>query len=164
MSFLRNAKSFKSNYLLVGSLVLLLMGAFPLAAAAGSIDGSSYSGDDAYDRAAGGFPDLYTSVASSFSGDDAYVLAAGGIPERAAFIFAAGFGGDDAYDPAAGGLPAVSLFVIDESDSALVACTSSSHLIAGGFSGDDDYDPAAGGNPDGDLILLACLPSGSVMQ
>ena len=57
MSFLRNAKSFKSNYLLVGSLVLLLMGAFPLAAAAGSIDGSSYSGDDAYDPAAGGFPE-----------------------------------------------------------------------------------------------------------
>jgi hypothetical protein len=157
MSFLRNVKSFKSNYLLVGSLILLLMGAFPLAAAAGSIDGSSYSGDDAYDPAAGGFPELYSGVAFSLSGDDAYDLAAGGIPERAAFIFAAGFGGDDAYDPAAGGLEAVSLFSVAEALGEFAFCDSVELADIGRFSGDDAYDLAAGGNPDGDLGALACL-------
>jgi hypothetical protein len=112
MSILRNAKLLDSRYLLAGPLVLLLLVAFPLAAAAGSVDGSSYSGDDAYDPAAGGFPELYASVAASFSGDDAYDLAAGAIPERGALIFAAGFSGDDAYDAAAGGLEAVSLFSV----------------------------------------------------
>ena len=158
MSVLRNAKLSNSRYILVGSLVLLLLAVFPLAAAAGSADGSSYSGDDAYDRAAGGFPELYASVAFSFSGDDAYDLAAGGIPERAALIFAAGFGGDDAYDPAAGGLAAVSLFSL----SALAFCESSVFAVDGGFSGDDAYDLAAGGNPDGDEIALACLPSATI--
>ena len=160
MSVLRNSKLSNSRYVLVGSLVLLLLAAFPLAAAAGSADGSSYSGDDAYDRAAGGFPDLYASVASSLSGDDAYDLAAGGIPERAALIFAAGFGGDDAYDPAAGGLAAVSLFSLSE----LAFCEASEFAVAGGFSGDDAYDLAAGGNPDGDEIALACLPSATFGQ
>lgn len=157
MSVLRNVKSFKSNYLLVGSLVLLLMGAFPLAAAAGAIDGSSYSGDDAYDPAAGGFPELYSGAAFSFSGDDAYDLAAGGFPERGALIFAAGFGGDDAYDPAAGGLEAVSLFSVAEALAGPVFCDPSELADLGRFSGDDAYDLAAGGNPDGDLLALACL-------
>ena len=165
MSVLRNSKLSNSRSILVGSLVLLLLAAFPLAAAAGSADGLSYSGDDAYDRAAGGFPDLYTGVAFSFSGDDAYDpavggLAAGGIPERAAFIFAAGFSGDDAYDPAAGGLAAVSLFSLSE----LAFCEPSVFSVEGGFSGDDAYDLAAGGNPDGDEIALACLPSGTFGQ
>jgi len=158
MSVLRNSKLSNSRSILVASLVLLLSAAFPLAAAAGSADGSSYSGDDAYDRAAGGFPELYGSVAASLSGDDAYDLAAGGIPERAAFIFAAGFGGDDAYDPAAGGLAAVSLFSLSE----LAVCESSTFAVDGGFSGDDAYDLAAGGNPDGDEIALACLPSATI--
>ena len=160
MSVLRDSKLSNSRFILVGSLVLMLLAAFPLAAVAGSVDGSSYSGDDAYDRAAGGFPELYASVASSFSGDDAYDLAAGGIPERAAFIFAAGFGGDDAYDPAAGGLAAVSLFSLSD----LVFCEASEFAAGGGFSGDDAYDLAAGGNPDGDGIAVACLPSAILGQ
>lgn len=165
MSALRNSKLSNSRYVLVGSLVLLLLAVFPLAAAAGSADGSSYSGDDAYDRAAGGFPELYASVAASLSGDDAYDpatggLAAGGIPGRAAFIFTAGFGGDDAYDPAAGGLAAVSLFSLSE----LAFCEESVFAVEGGFSGDDAYDLAAGGNPDGDQIALACLPSATLGQ
>ena len=157
MSVLQNAKSLNSRYVLVGSLVLLLLGAFPFAAAAGSIDGSSYSGDDAYDPAAGGFPELYSGAASSFSGDDAYDIAAGGIPERAAFIFAAGFGGDDAYDPAAGGLEAVSLFSVAEALAEVAFCDSSELADVGRFSGDDAYDLAAGGNPDAAGIALACF-------
>ena len=156
---LRNSKLSNSRFVLVGSLVLLLLAALPLAAAAGSADGSSYSGDDAYDRAAGGFPELYTSVASSFSGDDAYDLAAGGIPERAAFIFAAGFGGDDAYDPAAGGLEAVSLFSVAEALGEFAFCDSVEMADVGRFSGDDAYDLAAGGNPGGFEIALACAPA-----
>jgi hypothetical protein len=157
MSILRNAKALNSRYVLVGSLVLLLLGAFPFAAAAGSLDGSSYSGDDAYDPAAGGFPDLYTGAAFSLSGDDAYDIAAGGIPERGAFIFAAGFSGDDAYDPAAGGLESVSLFSVAEALRGLAFCDSTELADVGRFSGDDAYDPAAGGNPDGAALALACL-------
>ena len=158
MSVLRNEKLSNSRFILVGSLVLLLLGAFPLAAAAGSADGASLSGDDAYDPAAGAIPDLFVSVSSSFSGDDAYDIAAGGNPERAAFIFAAGFGGDDAYDPAAGGLEAVSLFSVDEALGELAFCDSVELGDVGRFSGDDAYDLAAGGNPDGAAILLACVP------
>jgi hypothetical protein len=157
MSVLRNAKLFNSKVLLVGSLVLLLIGAFPLAAAAGAIDGSSYSGDDAYDPAAGGFPELYASVAASFSGDDDYDLAAGGISERGAFIFAAGLSGDDAYDPAAGGLEAVSLISVAEALAGVAYCDSLELADVGRFSGDDAYDLAAGGNPDAAGIALACL-------
>ena len=158
MSILRNAKLLDSRYLLAGPLVLLLLVAFPLAAAAGSVDGSSYSGDDAYDPAAGGFPELYASVAASFSGDDAYDLAAGAIPERGALIFAAGFSGDDAYDAAAGGLEAVSLFSVADAMGGLAFCDSPELADVGRFSGDDAYDLAAGGNPDGFELALACVP------
>ena len=157
MSVLRNAKALNSRYVLVGSLVLLLLGAFPFAAAAGSLDGSSYSGDDAYDPAAGGFPELYTGAPFSLSGDDAYDVAAGGIPERGAFIFASGFSGDDAYDPAAGGLESVSLFSVAEALRGFAFCDSSELADIGRFSGDDAYDLAAGGNPDADASALACL-------
>ena len=142
-------RKFDARYLFAGSLVLLLVVAFPLAAAAGPLDGKSYSGDDLYDPAAGGFPGLYLSVDGSLSGDDAYDVAAGALPERGALLFAAGFGGDDAYDPAAGGLPAVSLFSVAESRGELAECDASALSVAGSFSGDDLYDPAAGGNRDG---------------
>lgn len=151
----KSMKLIDARYLLVGSLVLILAAAFPLAALAG-FDGSSYSGDDPYDPAAGGFPELYMSGAASLSGDDAYDLAAGALPERGALVFASGFGGDDAYDPAAGGLPAVSLFSVSESLE-VAECDSSGLSVSGGFSGDDAYDPAAGGNPGRLEILLACL-------
>jgi hypothetical protein len=139
-----------ARYLLAGSLILLLVVAFPLAAAAGFLDGNSYSGDDAYDPAAGGFPELYMNGSASLSGDDAYDLAAGALPERGALLFAAGFSGDDAYDPAAGGLAAVPLFSVAESLGEFAKCDPSALSVAGGFSGDDLYDPAAGGNPDGE--------------
>jgi hypothetical protein len=152
----KSMKLIDARYLLVGSLVVILLAAFPLAALAG-FDGSSYSGDDAYDRAAGGFPELYINgAASSYSGDDAYDLAAGALPERGALVFASGFSGDDAYDPAAGGLPAVSLFSVSESLE-VAECDSSGLSTVGRFSGDDAYDPAAGGNPGRLEILLACL-------
>ena len=144
---------FNARYLFAGSLILLLVVAFPLAAAAGPLDGRSYSGDDAYDPAAGGFPGLYVSVAASLSGDDAYYVAAGALPERGALLFAAGFSGDDAYDPAAGGLAAVSLFSVAESLGELAECDASVLSVAGGFSGDDLYDPAAGGNPGGEAAF-----------
>ena len=144
---------FDARYLLAGSLILLLVVAFPLAAAAGSLDGNSYSGDDAYDPAAGGFPELYINGSVSLSGDDAYDLAAGALPERGALLFAAGFGGDDAYDPAAGGLAAVSLFSMAESRGELAECDASVLSVVGGFGGDDLYDPAAGGNPDGEAVF-----------
>jgi hypothetical protein len=146
-----------ARHLLVGSLVLLLAAAFPLAAGAG-FDGSTYSGDDAYDRAAGGFPELAMSGAASLSGDGAYDLAAGALPERGALVFASGFGGDDAYDPAAGGLAAVSLFSLSESLK-VAECDSSGLSVSGRFGGDDAYDPAAGGNPDRLEVLVACMLS-----
>jgi hypothetical protein len=155
MSSLKKFKLSDSRFLVAGSLILLLLAAFPLAAAE-----ASYSGDDLYDPAAGGFPELYASVAASFSGDDAYDLAAGANPERGALLFAAGFSGDDPYDPAAGGLPAVALFSVAESWGELAACDLAEPVVLGGFSGDDAYDPAAGGNPDGDavdVVLVACL-------
>ena len=146
-------RKFDARYLFAGSLILLLVVAFPLAAAAGPLDGKSYSGDDPYDPAAGGFPELYLSVDRSLSGDDAYDLASGALPERGALLFAAGFGGDDAYDPAAGGLAAVSLFSVAELRGELAECDDSAPSVAGGLSGDDLYDPAAGGNPGGEAAI-----------
>jgi len=83
----------------------------------------SYSGDDAYDPAAGGLgseqqspdftnekPDLKS---GGYSGDDAYDPAAGGLsfeqkppagPSEQPVRKSGGYSGDDAYDPAAGGL------------------------------------------------------------
>ena len=148
----QQGRKFDARYLFAGSLILLLVVAFPLAAAA-SLDGKSYSGDDPYDPAAGGFPGLYLSVDGSLSGDDAYDLAAGALPERGALVFAAGFSGDDAYDPAAGGLAAVSLFSVAELRGELAECDASALSVAGGLSGDDLYDPAAGGNPDGEAAI-----------
>jgi hypothetical protein len=147
------------RYLLAGWLVLTLLAALPLSVVAGYAYGSSYSGDDAYDPAAGGFPELYANGAASYSGDDVYDLAAGALPVRAAILFAGGFSGDDAYDPAAGGLAAMPPFTIAEIQDELVDCNPSALSVAGGFSGDDPYDPAAGGNPDGDAMGLACLPA-----
>ena len=91
----------------------------------------SYSGDDAYDLAAGSRPALFVRPdAISYSGDDLYDPAAGGNPARAARSAPTSHSGDDAYDLAAGSLPA--LFV---------------RPAGASYSGDDAYDPAAGGNP-----------------
>jgi hypothetical protein len=119
-------------------------------------DRGGYSGDDAYDPAAGGTPELSVAalpersaaaVAVSFSGDDAYDPAAGGtselsvaaLPERSAAAVAVSYSGDDAYDPAAGGTPELSVAALPERSAAAVAVT---------YSGDDDYDPATGARPE----------------
>ena len=65
-----------TRYFVIGALLLALLAAAPLSVAA-----SGLSGNDAYDPAAGSYPELFVSVApSSFSGDDAYDPAAGGYP------------------------------------------------------------------------------------
>jgi hypothetical protein len=127
-----------ARYILVGSLVLLLAASFPLAAAAGASD-ASYSGDDAYDPAAGGLF-AYESPSESIS------------LVQAGLAFRGGYSGDDAYDPAAGGLFASFSFA-DASDD----CDDASGLaLVGSFSGDDAYDPAAGGIPNSSLMAMAC--------
>jgi hypothetical protein len=83
---------------------------------------------------------------SSYSGDDAYDPAAGGLSlgQKPSDLIreqplrkSGGFSGDDAYDPAAGGLsleqksPAVDM--------------EGYFFNKGSYSGDDPYDPAAGG-------------------
>ena len=111
----------KRRYVLVLFVTGLLLALVSLAATMGSnekrdalnsehaaADSTSmtYSGDDAYDPAAGGTPERSVlSIAGSYSGDDAYDPAAGGTPERSVVIIAGGYSGDDAYDPAAGGHP-----------------------------------------------------------
>ena len=73
---------------MTGLLVLLMLAAVPVSAAmggnlggTGGSSGHTYSGDDAYDPAAGSQPELSVAAATTFSGDDAYDPAAGGTPE-----------------------------------------------------------------------------------
>ena len=133
-----------ARFILVGTLVLLLAASFPLAAAAAASD-VSYSGDDAYDPAAGG-------LSASFSFADA--------SDQSGTAFGGGYSGDDAYDPAAGGLFASFSFA-DASDD----CDDASGIaLVGSFSGDDAYDPAAGGIPNSSLMALACAVPGIAIQ
>jgi hypothetical protein len=132
--------------ILVGALVLLLAASFPLAAAAGASD-VSYSGDDAYDPAAGG-------LSASESPSESISLVQTGL------AFSGGYSGDDAYDPAAGGLFGSFSFA-DASDE----CDDASGIaLVGTFSGDDAYDPAAGGIPNSSLMALACAVPGLGIQ
>ena len=133
----------------VATLSLVLLVAFPLVVAAGHTAGPSYSGDDAYDQAAGGFAALSTRSSASYSGDDAYDPAAGGRAALSGVTVSASYSGDDAYDPAAGGLAAVSTFSFAASQGEEAICGLTAFASAGGLSGDDAYDPAAGGNPEG---------------
>jgi len=130
---------------MAGALILLLLAAFPLAAAAGHIERTTYSGDDAYDPAAGRFAPRSAGFAVTYSGDDAYDPAAGrsgfAVPSAA---IARSYSGDDAYDPAAGGLPA--LVVFTASQGGVAACAPAGPAVAGLYSGDDAYDPAAAGS------------------
>jgi hypothetical protein len=135
------------SYVVAGMLVVALLVAFPLAAAAGHDAGPSYSGDDAYDQAAGGFAGRSMSIAASYSGDDAYDPATGGLAAWSVGAVAS-YSGDDAYDPAAGGLPALPVFAFAASQGDDGTCELAVFSSAGGFSGDDPYDPAAGGNPE----------------
>ncbi len=109
---------------LLGLLVTLVLIALPTVIFAQ--DGGNYSGDDAYDPAAGALIASNARFVTNFSGDDdAYDLAAGGQPAETPVRYVNRFSGDDAYDPAAGGLyyePTV--------------------RYVANFSGDDAYDPA----------------------
>ena len=136
-----------ARYAVVGITILLLLALAPLAAAMGGETGATYSGDDNYDPAAGGIPELsVVVVAGSFSGDDAYDPAAGGepelsvvaVPSQLASAAASSLSGDDAYDPAAGAYLELSAVAVPKQFAS--AAISS-------FSGDDAYDPAAGGLP-----------------
>jgi hypothetical protein len=82
----------------------------------------------------------------SYSGDDAYDPAAGGLSIKQSPANLAkeqpvrqsgGYSGDDAYDPAAGGLS------IGQKPANLAK--EQPVRQSGGYSGDDAYDPAAGG-------------------
>ena len=126
----------QARYLILGALLLALLTAAPLSVAAGS-----YSGDDAYDPAAGGLPGLSVAAAtSSFSGDDAYDPAAGSHPWLFVGASIASYSGDDAYDPAAGGLSALAGNIIE-----VASCPVLSLAEVGRYSGDDAYDPAVVG-------------------
>jgi hypothetical protein len=124
------------RYFVVGALLLALLAAAPLSVAAGSL-----SGDDAYDPAAGSFPQLFVAAApSSFSGDDPYDPAAGAYPALFVGFAAVDFSGDDAYDPAAGGLSELAGNAIE-----VASCPVPSLAEVGRYSGDDAYDPAVVG-------------------
>jgi hypothetical protein len=146
MSNLYSIQWLNGRFVLAGTLIVLLLAVFPLAAAAEHTGDLSYSGDDAYDPAAGGLRPL-SGVAAS---DVASYSPAG-------FAAAGSYSGDDAYDPAAGGLPALSTVAASQSD--VVDCDPAGSAIVGRYSGDDAYDPAAGGDPSGTPMALACLPS-----
>jgi hypothetical protein len=119
----------------VAGMLILLMLAFTssLVAMAGDI-----SGDDDYDWAAGGTPELAVAALAegsaaaagiSYSGDDDSAMAAGGAPELSLPAFSADASLADACSLSEGELAAQSAQV-------------------GDFSGDDAYDYAAGAVPD----------------
>jgi hypothetical protein len=169
-----------TRYATVAMMILALLVVAPLAAATGPEDVGRFSGDDAYDPAAGGRPELSVAAPSepsarsarvSFSGDDPYDPAAGGKPELSLILAArrsspgteVSYSGDDPYDPAAGGWAGLDEpgFVVDLTPS--VGCglsadeiaERSARTVAGGFSGDDAYDAAAGGMPELSLLPFA---------
>ena len=91
MKILRNS--------LLGILASLILIALPTLAFAQ--DGGNYSGDDAYDPAAGGLyfePSVH--YVQNFSGDDDYDPAAGGQPTTAPARYVNRFSGDDSYERA----------------------------------------------------------------
>jgi hypothetical protein len=127
----------KNTRIVAAGMLILLMLAFTssLVAMAGDI-----SGDDDYDWAAGGTPEL----------------AVRALPEGSAPAVGISYSGDDDYDLAAGGAPELSLLAFTADVSLTDVCSLSADELAaqstlaedGGYSGDDDYDYAAGGMPD----------------
>lgn len=129
-------------------LILAALAIMPLPVAAASL-----SGDDAYDPAAGSFPELFVLPAvASYSGDDAYDPAAGSYPELFVGAAAVSLSGDDAYDPAAGGLAALAGNWPIE----VASCPVVSLAEVGNYSGDDAYDPAVVGALPLDAFVGAC--------
>jgi hypothetical protein len=133
-----------ARYLVAGAVIVLLLVAFPLAAAAGHSQGRTYSGDDAYDPAAGRFAPSSADFAVTFSGDDAYDPAArsSDLASLAASI-SASYSGDDAYDPAAGGLAAQTNFAFIANQGDAAGCELAGGSLVGIHSGDGLYDPAS---------------------
>ena len=119
-------KTFRNT--LFGLLFTLALIALPAVAFAQG--DANYSGDDAYDLAAGALTAPNPQPVMSYSGDDAYDLAADGQPAETPARYAKRFSGDDDYDSAAGGLfyePTV--------------------RYVSNFSGDYAYDPTFGWTP-----------------
>ena len=117
----------KNTRIVVAGMLILLMLAFPSSPVAMAGD---TSGDDDYDWAAGGTPEL----------------AVRALPEGSAHAVVISYSGDDDYDLAAGGAPELSLLAFFADASLAVACSLSADEVAaqsalsadGGFSGDDD--------------------------
>ena len=150
---------------LVGLLAALLL-ALPLAAAF-----ARQSGDDAYDPAVGGRPELSVLSAlaqrkptdtSSYSGDDIYDPAAGAVFRPANSVLRSTYSGDDAYDPAAWPTARTGAPQVDPTAGCLLSATELSRRgawrLPGGLSGDSAYDPAAGGVPELSLQTSAQEP------
>jgi hypothetical protein len=146
---------------IVGLAALLLL-VLPVVTAYAGQRGATFSGDDAYDPAAGGRPELSVFLAyawlkssgtSSYSGDDLYDPAAVSVFWPASRAATRTYSGDDAYDPAAGGDP------VPACDLAAAEIIRRIVLhVPGGLSGDAAYDPAAGGWPELSLLALAQEP------
>ena len=176
----KKSKLSAAHYAMLGLMALLLVAFSPVALYA--TDGGSLSGDDAYDPAARGIPEV-AARAGTYSGDDAYDPAAGGLPQllpaaalpRVAAGVSGIYSGDDVYDPATESyrLGELEALLADEAPSADCGLTSGeiarriAARIPGGFSGDDGYDPAAGGVPELSVAtaggeaggLAACVPA-----
>ena len=156
---------------LMGLLACILLALPPAAAFA------SQSGDDAYDLAAGGRPELSVLLArlesigtSSYSGDDLYDSAAVAIFRPASSVVRSTYSGDDAYDPSAWRETRTVATQSDPATGCHLPATEwrrrGAWRLPGGLSGDATYDPAAGGVPELSLeasapelgLAAACLP------
>jgi hypothetical protein len=179
------------RFVSLDTLFVLLSAIIWAPAALGSDAGiHSFSGDDAYDPAAGGTPQLSVGALTEWSVPATTARAAGeelaeptpgvflpfenypnlpaSAPEMETAESVASVILPFELDPAAGGTPEQSVVTLIPDVSWLVACSpSAGEAIAqnawatsGGFSGDDDYDPAAGGAPE--LSLLAFVADASL--
>ena len=106
MSESKRIRSCGSRHTILGMTILLLLVVTPLTAAAGSEGGGGYSGDDAYDPAAGRQPE--TSLIAPF--------------QRSTSSFTSTYSGDDASDPAAGGTPGQSAPALSADGASPVDC------------------------------------------
>ena len=107
---------------MVGLMTICLTVLLPAVSFA-SDGGGTYSGDDAYDPAAGGTPE--ESVSAIFKDNAAPLdcgLSAGEISRRIALRVPGGCSGDDPYDPAAGGIPELSLLPFAKDPGLMAAC------------------------------------------
>jgi hypothetical protein len=122
----------------------------------------SYSGDDPYDPAAGGQPEMSISAASGQSAVRASSAGVGGILEPIVVASARSYSGDDPYDPAAGGQPELSIAVASGQSAVRASSAGVGGILepivaasARSYSGDDPYDPAAGGQPEMSIAVAS---------